>query len=209
MAQIEKNATAENHEKRENVRLDEYRHISVKDLKAGIFHKATMLNYSKNGMYFETDSILQPGAEIYLGIENPSQASFVDEFECKLAEIKWRKKLKKSFYNFGYGIKFISADNTKEQKCGNQREEIESRKHPRKPYSKSVLYVANNQILEGMSQNISLSGIFLKTKDKLRVGQTIILSLPSKTKKGLKIRGEVVWSNQEGCGVKFLKKKGE
>ena len=98
------------------------------------------------------------------------------------------KKLKKSFYNYGYGIKFISADNTKEQKCGNQREEIESRKHPRKPYSKSVLYVANNQILEGMSQNISLSGIFLKTKDKLRVGQTIFLSLPSKTKKGLKIR---------------------
>ncbi|MCK5206259.1 MAG: PilZ domain-containing protein [Desulfobacterales bacterium] len=209
MAQIEKNATAENHEKRENVRLDEYRHISVKDLKAGIFHKATMLNYSKNGMYFETDSILQPGAEIYLGIENPSQASFVDEFECKLAEIKWRKKLKKSFYNYGYGIKFISADNTKELKSGNQREGIDSRKHPRKPYSKSVLYAANNQILEGTSQNISLSGIFIKTKEKLSVGQKVILSLPSKIKKRLKIRGEVVWSTHEGFGVKFLKKMGE
>jgi hypothetical protein len=37
----------------------------------------------------------------------------------------------------------------------------------------------------------------------------MILSLPSKTKKGLKIRGEIVWSNHEGCGVKFLKKKEE
>ena len=182
MAQIEKQVPVENHEKRENVRLDEYRPISVKDLKAGIFHKVTMLNYSKNGMYFETDSILAPGAEIYLGIEDSSHASFVDEFECKLARIIWRKKLKKSFYNYGYGVKFISADNAKEQKCGNQRKGIDSRKH---------------------------SSIFLKTKDKLRVGQTMILSLPSKTKKGLKIRGKVVWSNHDGCGVKFLKKRGE
>ena len=209
MAQIEKNVIAENREKRNNVRLDDYRPISVKDLKAGIFHKATMLNSSKNGMYFETDSILEPGAKIYLGIENSSDISFVDEFECKLAEIVWRKKLKKSFYNYGYGIRFISADNPKEQKCRDQKKGIESRKHPRKPFSKSVLCAANNQILDGTSQNISPSGIFLKTKDKLRVGQTMILSLPSKTKKGLKIRGKVVWSNHDGCGVKFLKKKGE
>jgi Tfp pilus assembly protein PilZ len=209
MIRNEKHLMAQNHEKRKNVRLDEYRPISVKDLKAGIFHKATMLNYSKDGMYFETDSILQPGAEIYLGIANSSHVSFVDEYECKRAEIIWRKKLKKSFYNYGYGIKLISADNTKEQKCGNQRERIDSRKHPRKPYSKSVLYAANDQILEGTSQNISLSGIFIKAKDKLSVGQTVILSLPSKAKKRLKIRGEVVWSNHEGFGVKFLKKKGE
>jgi Tfp pilus assembly protein PilZ len=209
MAQNEKHLIAQNHEKRKNVRLDEYRPISVEDLKAGIFHKATMLNCSKNGMYFETDSILQPGAEIYLGIEKSSHVSFVDEFECKLAEIIWRKKLKKSFYNYGYGAKFISADNTKELKSGNQREGIDSRKHPRKPYSKSVLYAANNQILEGTSQNISLSGIFIKTKEKLSVGQKVILSLPSKIKKRLKIRGEVVWSTHEGFGVKFLKKMGE
>ena len=209
MAQIEKRVTVENNEKREDVRLDEYRPISVKDLKAGIFHKVTMLNYSKNGMYFETDSILAPGAEIYLGIEDSSHASFVDEFECKLARIIWRKKLKQSFCNYGYGVKFISADNAKEQKCGNQRKGINTRKHSRKQYAKSVLYAADNQILEGRSQNISPSGIFLTTKAKLRVGQTMILSLPSKAKKGLKIKGEVVWSNHDGCGVKFLKKKGE
>lgn len=207
MAQTKKEVIAENYEKRENVRLDEYRPISVKDLNAGIFYKATMLNYSKNGIYFETDSFLEPGAEIYLGIEDSSHASFVDEFECKLARIIWRKKLKKSFYNYGYGVKFISADNTNEHKRGIKKKDIDTRKHSRKQYTKSVLYAADNQILEGTSQNISPSGIFLKTKDKLRVGQTMILSLPSKTEKGLKIRGEVVWSNHQGCGVKFLKKR--
>jgi Tfp pilus assembly protein PilZ len=205
MAQNEKHLKTQNQEKRNNVRLDEYRPISVKDLKAGIFHKVTMINSSKNGMYFETDSILQIGAEIFLGIENSSCVSFADEHECKRAEIIWRKKLKKSFYNYGYGVKFISADNTKEQKCGNQTEKIDSRKHQRKPYSKSVIFAVDNQILEGTSENISLSGIFIKTKDKFRVGQTVILSLPSKTKKRLKIKGEVAWSNHEGFGVKFLK----
>lgn len=206
MPQIEKRVFDENSEKRENVRLDEYRPISVNDLKTGICHKATMLNYSKNGMYFETDSFLAPGAEIYLGIEDSSNISFVDKFKCKLARIIWRKKLKKSFHNYGYGVKFISDDNTNVQKCGNQKKGIDTRKHSRKQYAKSVLYAVDNQISEGTSQNISPSGIFLKTKDKLKVGQKLILSLPSKTKKGLKVRGEVVWSNHEGIGIKFLKK---
>ena len=195
----------QNQEKRDNVRLDESCRISVKDLKAGIFHKVTMRNYSKNGMYFESDSILEPGAEIYLGIENSSDVSPANEYEGKRAEIRWRKELKKSFYNYGYGVKFISADNAKEQKGGNQSEKTDSRKHQRKPYSKSVIFAVDNQILEGTSENISLSGIFIKTKDKFRIGQTIILSLPSKSKKRLKIKGEVVWVNHEGFGVKFLK----
>ncbi len=209
MAQIEKKVTVQNHEKRENVRLDEYRPISVEDLKAGIIHKATMLNYSKNGIYFETDSILAPGAEIYLGIEDSSHVSFVDEFECKLARIIWRKKLKKSFYNFGYGVKFISIDDTNEQKYGKPNKGIDTRKHSRKQYAKSLLYAADNQIAECRSKNISPSGIFLETKNILKIGQKIILSLPSKTKEGLKVRGEIVWSNHDGYGIKFLKKKGK
>jgi Tfp pilus assembly protein PilZ len=168
-----------------------------------------MLNYSKNGIYFETDSILAPGAEIYLGIEDSSHVSFVDEFECKLARIIWRKKLKKSFYNFGYGVKFISVDDTNEQKCGKQNKGIDTRKHSRKQYAKSLLYAADNQIAEGRFKNISPSGIFLETKNILKIGQKIILSLPSKTKEGLKVRGEIVWSNHDGYGIKFLKKKGE
>lgn len=46
----EQHLGAENPEKRQGARLDDYRHISVKDLKAGFIHKATMLNYSKTGM---------------------------------------------------------------------------------------------------------------------------------------------------------------
>lgn len=207
MSRNEKRRMAQNLENRKNVRSDEFHPISVKDLKAGISHKATMLNSSKDGLYFETDSLLQQGNQIYLGIENSAGALFADEFECKLAEIIWRKKLKRSFYAYGYGIKFMAAANTKEQKCENQREGVEERKYPRRPSAKSLHYAANNQILKGTSQNISFSGILIKTKNKLSVGQTIILSLPSKSKKKLQIRGEVVWSDHEGVGVKFVRNK--
>lgn len=209
MAQSEKNQMDENREKRNNARLDDYLPISVKDLNAGVFHKATMLNSSKNGMYFETDSLLEPGAKIYIGIENSSNVSFAEEFECRPAEVVWRKELKKSFYKYGYGIQFISADDPKNQKSRKQKRESDSRKHPRKAYAKSVLCAANNQIIKAETQNISHSGIFLRTEKKIGVGQKIVLSLPSKIKKRIKIRGEVVWSNQEGCGVKFIKKSGK
>jgi Tfp pilus assembly protein PilZ len=206
MARNEKQSMAPDPENRKNARSDEFRPISVKDLKAGISHKATMLNSSKDGLYFETDSLLQEGTQIYLGIENSSNALFADEFECKLAEIIWRKKLKRSFYAYGYGIKFMAAAKPKEKKGENQREGIEERKYPRKPSSKSLHYAANRQILKGTSKNISFSGILIKTENKLSVGQTIILSLPSKKKNSLQLRGEVVWSSPEGFGVKFVRK---
>ena len=38
----EKHLDVENPEKRKSARLDDYRSISVKDLKAGFIHKATM-----------------------------------------------------------------------------------------------------------------------------------------------------------------------
>ena len=207
MALKEKNAVNENRENRKNVRFSEYRSISVKDMKAGLFHKAKMLNSSKNGIYFETDGIIQPGAKIYLGTENSSEISFTTEFKCRLAELVWRKKLLKSFYNFGYDIKFITDDETKMQKPRDQKRVIYARKHPRKSYTKSLTCAANNQIIKGTTKNISPSVVFLKTEEEIGIGQTIFLSLPSKSKKRIKIRGKVVWSNHEGCGVKFLKKK--
>lgn len=206
MSQNKKRTEPENTEKRESVRLDEFRSISVEDLKAGVLHRAKMLNYSKTGLYFESDSILQPGARIYLAAETSVGESFANEFECKLAEIVWRKRLDKSFYNYGYGVNFVSPDKPQEKEREHKEEVIDSRKHPRKPYTRPVLYAADDQILKGSSQNISSSGVFIRTESKLEVGQTIILSLPTRTKKRLKIRGEVIWSNHEGCGVKFIKK---
>ena len=85
-------------------------------------------------------------------------------------------------------------------------EEIDSRKHTRKSYVQPVLFAANDQIVKGTTKNLSLSGIFLQTKNDFEVGQKIIMSLTTKSKKRLKLCAEVIWFNDEGCGVKFIKK---
>lgn len=157
-------------------------------------------------MYFETDSFLQPGTKVYLGIDSSSQVEFIDEFECKLAEITWRKKLKKSFYNCGYGVKFFLPDKAIEPKHENQTRDIDHRKHPRKHFANSVLYVADNQILNGISKNISASGIFIESKTRLKVGQTVVLSINFKNKKRVKMKCKVIRTNHQRFGVKFLKK---
>jgi len=206
MSQKDKKTVSENTEKRDSARLDEFRPITIENLKDGILHRAKMLNHSKTGMYFESDSLLQPGARIYLATESLEGASFTNEFECDLAEIVYRNNLKKSFYNYGYGVQFISADKLQEKEPKNKNEVAESRRHPRKPYDQPVLFAANDQILKGTTQNLSLSGIFLQTKSEFEVGQKIILSLPTRSKKRVKISAEVMWSNDVGCGVKFIKK---
>ncbi len=206
MSQKDKKTEPENTEMRESARLDEFRPIAVEDLKAGSLHGAKMLNYSKTGMYFESDSILQPGAKIYLGTVNSLQVSMADEFECRLAEIVWRNKLEKSFYNYGYGVQFISADTSHDKKQKNKIEKIDSRKHTRKSYVQPVLFAVNDQVMKGTTKNLSLSGIFLQIENDFQVGQKIILSLPTKSNKILKLRAEVIWFNDEGCGVKFTKK---
>ena len=206
MSQKEKSNDSENIEKRKRVRLDEHRPISVEDLKDGIMHRAIMLNQSETGLYFESDSLLQPGARVYLATETSSDAPFVGEFDCRLAEIVWRNKLKKSFYNYGYGVQFISTDKPQENERKDHKEVINARKHPRKPYIRPVLFAANDQILKGTTKNLSLSGIFLQSKSELEVGQKIILSLPTRSKEKLKMSAEIIWSNHEGYGVKFVKK---
>ena len=57
-----------------------------------------------------------------------------------------------------------------------------------------------------MTKNVSASGVYLEAKENFEVGQIITLALPFKNEKKLKIKGEVVWSNGRGFGIRFLDK---
>jgi len=79
-----------------------------------------------------------------------------------------------------------------------------SRKHPRKPFSKNINYTANKKFYEGLIQDISRSGMYIKSGDKFSVGQELTLTIPTANRpKSLKLRGEVVRTEKEGFGVKF------
>ncbi len=196
--------TVENLENRDSARMSHTSSLQVKDLQSGKIHKARMFNYSKEGVYFESDSVLNPGMQIYIGIQNSPYASLPDVLEYHRAEIMWRKKLKHSFFRFGYGVKLVSLSNKQDLELNDIIKTKDLRKHPRRPYNKSTLFATQNEIFEGSIKNISSSGFFIKAKKALEVGQILTLALPFKNGKEVKIKGQIVWMNDEGFGVKFL-----
>jgi hypothetical protein len=163
---------------------------------------------------------LNPGTQIYIGIQNSPYASLPDVLEYHQAQIMWRKKLKRSYFRFGYGIRLASLANKQDLKPADERDlkpakkpdlksndnrqTKESRKHTRRPYDRFTLFTTQSGIFEGSIKNISSSGVFLTAKGTLEVGQILTLVLPFKNGKDVKVKGEIVWSNDEGFGVKFL-----
>jgi len=57
-------------ESRASARLPHDSRVKVKPTDNALFHRGRLVNYSRNGVYFETDLLLEPGAEIFLAIED-------------------------------------------------------------------------------------------------------------------------------------------
>lgn len=77
--------------------------------------ESRILNFSKSGMYFESDAILKPGTTIYFKLKKctvfPS-----DPVSCEwlrresLAEVRWCKKVKnQGKHYFGMGVKYYKT----------------------------------------------------------------------------------------------------
>ena len=194
----------ENPENRDNARIRYKSPVTIENLRAGVIFQARMLDYSKYGLYFETDSLLPLGEEIFIGIEYSPYSDSHDTYECLRAKIMWRRELPTSHFKFGYGVRFSIDYDKQRSQTGNLKIVEDQRKHQRKPYSKPIVYATKNQLIKGLTKDISPAGVFIETDDTLHAGQTITLVIPLKKAKTAKIKGQVVWSNQDGFGVKFL-----
>jgi len=193
-----------NPENRNNVRIDHRCPITIENIAAGVMHRAKMMNFSDNGLYFEADNLLQPGDEIFVGIDNSPFASAIDTYECYRVKIVWRKKLKKSAFYYGYGAKHtIDPRQAKLQKA-NSTGWNDIRRHQRKSYSKSIRFAAKELIFEGFLKNISSAGVFIEADENFSAGQILTFEIPLKGRQKARVKGEVVWSSPDGFGVKFL-----
>ena len=205
------------YEKRSDPRIINKSPIKVEDINANKTFRGRMVNYSKNGLYFETDLPLESVTEINIEMENsPMTPSSYDLKGRYQAEIIWHKKLENSLYNYGYGAKYIyDSDKQNLQSTGFKDTETKTedlRRHPRRSYRKTVLFTSQNQYYEGLANNISNGGIFIQTNDTLSVGQIIKLVIPgTRIDKGVMLKGEVIHVNPQGAGMKFtgLLKKGK
>jgi len=194
----------ENPENRGNARIQHKSPVTIENLKAGIIYQARMLNFSKYGLYFETDSLLRLGDEVFIGIEYSPYTDNRDTYECLRAKIMWRRELPTSFFKYGYGVKYSIDYDKQKSRDGSLKIVEDQRKHARKRYSKRILFSTRNKILTGITKDISPSGVFIETHNRLEVGQTVTLVVPLKNDKKAKILSEVIWGSPDGFGVKFL-----
>ena len=197
----------DNPENRDNARIKYKSPVTIENLKAGIIYQARMLNFSKYGLYFETDSLLGLGDEVFIGIEYSPYADSQDTYECVRAKIMWRRELPTSFFKYGYGVKYSIDYDKQKSRDGSLKIIEDQRKHARKRYSKRILFSTRNKILTGITKDISPSGVFIETHNRLEVGQTVTLVVPLKSHRKAKILSEVIWGSPDGFGVKFLRIK--
>jgi len=161
-----------------------------------------MFNYSDTGIYFESDAILEPGAEVYIGLRNSPFEDRPNDYACYRLTIMWRKELKEDAHFFyGYGTQIVSPEIPEKAKSHRKQ-----RRHARRPFNRQVRFAADHTISEGLAVDISPSGVFVKSGKRLRTGQIITLRLPDKTGKEVVVQGRVVWSNADGFGLKFVVK---
>lgn len=195
------------HERRSDNRTDFKSPITIEDSK-GIIYKARMVNYSTNGLYIETDWLLQPGTEIYIEMEkSPYTSATFDLSERYRSVILWHARLENAFYSYGYGIRNAPeadwhAPQIKVLQETKIREDL--RRYPRRHFSNSVFFTSRNDYFEGLSDNISKNGIFIKTQGDFTDGQMVRLVIPgTKIDNGTMLKGEIRHRNKKGIGIQF------
>jgi Tfp pilus assembly protein PilZ len=192
-----------NFERRDNVRIDQVSALKVKNLKSGKIHNARMFNFSKNGLYFESDSVLHTGDHIYIGIQDSPYASSSGVLEYYRAEIRWHKRLKDSYFDYGYGVELNNADDKQSKKSIESKDHIKAEKNQKKPDRKTIKFADKNKTYEGSIKDISASGVFFVAEETLVEGQMLTFELSLKNGDKAQINGQVVWSDNQGFGAIF------
>jgi len=82
----------------------------------------------------------------------------------------------------------------------------DTRKLPRRPFSKRVFIASQNQYCKGLIKNINSFGAFIETTAKFYRRQALKLEIPgTKTDNATLIIGEVARTDLRGIGIKFKK----
>jgi len=85
-----------------------YRHeaaIMYEHYRSGRYFEGRMLNYSRAGMYFESNFAPEIGTEIFIGVENSLYSSGHDVYR---ARVIWHAKLQdpEALFSYGVGVKY-------------------------------------------------------------------------------------------------------
>ena len=69
----------------------------------------------------------------------------------------------------------------------------------------TVYFAAENNIYRGMIRDVSRGGVFIESKNRLRVNQHIRLVIPgTKFDNGVMIKAQIIRQSTSGFGVRLL-----
>jgi len=188
-----------NSERRSRARLAEVLPISVRQAADSLNIPGRVFNHSATGIYFETNTPLDPGSEVYIGMGLRAAGAAAD-FCCRAALIVWCRELSEDAqYPYGCGASFVATHSAPASAPA-----IDKRRHPRRPFRKPVQLVDGTEFFKAVAEDISASGILVKSGKQPTPGQTVTLGLPDRTGRTVAVRAKVVWSNAAGFGLKFI-----
>ena len=181
--------------------------LQVTDLTSGDIFEAKMLDYSENGISFASDGFFEKDTPLFFGILYPPDYVTSRILEYYKGTVMWRKDSKQSPLSYEYGIQLVSESSKQDSNVKDAKTTKESRNHPRRPFVRPLRFGIEKDTYNGSAKNISASGVFIATNEKLKVGQLLQLNLPLKKGEMVGIVGQIVWINDEGFGLKFIKIK--
>lgn len=210
---------------RPNYYIREHKRFNCEaDISYGLFRlkcEGKMYNFSKRGIYFESDREILPSEEIILTYEKLPQKYSDDIYQSLLFKVLWRKRIEKFTFLYGYGamcfdkkeslIKIFDKVKFRKIILNNNCQPAQTRiKDPRaktrKICNKPIYIKSKDKIHEGFIGNISSGGAFIKTKCTDKLWDVIqLITFSNKNSKIIKLRACIVRVEGEGLGVKFIK----
>ena len=193
--------------------------VALESIEGGVTSVARMFNVSEGGVYFESDTRIPNGKQIFIWIANSPFARDPGVYENQRVTVVWRRPLTNSIYAYGYGVKrldpggvtfaesmVMSRLDTPRPRVGRLRPMKDSRLHPRKTLSKSVYFGFQNRHFKGRIHNISRTGMFIETRNLFESGSSIRIVIPDdRLDRYLSITARVVRSTPQGIGVKITR----
>lgn len=91
------------------------------------------------------------------------------------------------------------------------------REHKRKICAKTTFFATKDKLFQGLVKNISFGGVYIESSDAFSPGDMLTLAVPcSSNEEGkklkepfndedVKMKCKVIWQNQGGIGMEFIK----
>ena len=197
-------------DKRHHERINHNTRATLEFLDIEAIQNSRMLNCSNDGLYFESDQLLLPGAEVFIRIDDFPHSQ-TGNYKCHHVKIKWGKRLKNSPYFYGYGVKYVKPHDEKKLLETYSDQITDLRKYPRKYYYKPATFGFENKFYDGFISDLSLNGCFIENRESFKIGQILELAIPGTIlSQNKRLKVEVARLSPIGIGVKFksvIKKK--